>query len=421
MKNHQPFWIGFFAASIIIVPVALGAWAVLTNKALEFAAFYFGIIVALLFLLAIVLFFREKILGRLFGVANATAVDVTEGAIGATVAVAKADWTRAELETKNLARSVVSMWAWSSFYRWVIGTAIALLLAFGTFTGTVLLFEQIRKLEEQTKLMALQSKLMEGQLAQADIQNEILTLSLTRELRAQIKESSAEVMLSDLLTEEPDEQGEMKFVSVEALCSANLIDRKVRQPPSQSVVDDIVAKAQSGVLSNKFRVAVERLLNDSDPVVSLGALLVSDKLGDLHGKQEFNFRNMFFSGIEFQENIKVNLYESIVGDVSCDDCDVHVSTSVLLGSIRANNVSLRYTPSDRQSIAFSKGNKQFDGLVSVRTESEVPKGVALMRRLGSGGPVIGFYAHGVGRGEERACSYLEYYSQQNSFLRYFGE
>ena len=143
MSRHLSFWIGFFAAALVIVPVAVGAWGVTQGFARDWAATFFIVICTIVGLLVIGLLFRGAILRRLTGRAEATVEEISTTLISGVSAAVAQDRAAAEREADKLARVVLGWYAWSNFYRWVIGTALALLLAFASFTGTVLLFEQI--------------------------------------------------------------------------------------------------------------------------------------------------------------------------------------------------------------------------------------------------------------------------------------
>ncbi len=104
MSKHVAFWIGVFAAGLVIMPLALGMWAIAQGFAEDIAVGLFIAITVLVLLLVVVLFLRGPILRRLVGRGEATLEDVSSSLIASVSAAAAGDRARAEAEADTLAR-----------------------------------------------------------------------------------------------------------------------------------------------------------------------------------------------------------------------------------------------------------------------------------------------------------------------------
>lgn len=339
MAKHLSFWIGFFVASLLIVPIAVGVWGAAGEFAREVAAFTFGAIAVLVVLLVVFLFFREPILKALLGRGEATLDEVTGRLVQTVSATTSGDRARAEEEAKALAQTVVGWWAWSNLYRWVIASALGLLLAFGAFTGTVLLFEQTRKLSEQTELMSAQTELMNAQTErmaeqaeQVAMQNEIMTLNLVNELRAQLLASVEERSIFEwfnTLGIQAESEPLFRYGDATTACALQLDKwHLLRTPPSAASIGAISQLARDDALGNRVVNALRLLAQDSHGSVALGAVLALQEAGAPYEK-EFTIKDLLL--IEpvrlVDSDYRVNISRSFVEGLLCPRCELHITAS----------------------------------------------------------------------------------------------
>lgn len=349
MARHLSFWIGFFAAALVIVPVAVGAWGVTQGFARDWAATFFIVICTMVGLLVMGLLFRGAILRRLTGRAEATVEDISSTLISGVSAAVAQDRATAEREADKLARVVLGWYAWSNFYRWVIGTALALLLAFASFTGTVLLFEQIAKLEDQTRVMQAQQELMDAQTRfmenqtqrleeqsrAAAMQNEIEMLNLVNQLRDQMLATIETKPLRDWLRRDGRSGFEDPLVSLstdQQACALGFnLDHVMSGPPSPAIRGAIVNLTLSPMLGPQVLTALELLVQDGHGGVALGALQILERAG-----HSVAVDRIFVQDVMMQREVVLKRFNgeivfenAFLWGFECPDCDFHIRGSYL--------------------------------------------------------------------------------------------
>ncbi|MGC1495276.1 MAG: hypothetical protein WA790_05665 [Sulfitobacter sp.] len=293
MGKHTSFWIGFFAAGLLIVPVAIGLWGAAENFARDMAVFFFGAVTVLIVVLILVLFFREKILRKVLGRGEASVEEISRSLIAGVSAASSGDMARAEAEADTLVRATVGWYTWSNFYRWVIGTALGLLLAFATFTGSVLLFEQTQKIGQQTEVMVAQTALMEAQTErlaeqtlQAQMQNELSAVSFVTDLRQQFLITAQQMTLGELNGGDENDGVDVPFLShMDGSCPLRFdASYKLSTPSSRSAQLVILDQAREGLMAERVKKALGYLVRDQDASVALSALIIMDELGFAYKK-----------------------------------------------------------------------------------------------------------------------------------------
>ena len=113
--------------------------------------------------LCLVVAFRRRIFGLLFGTTQSRLVEVFDSAANAGEAIVEGRSADAVSAISDTGRRVVAWYSWSNFYRWAIGTAAAILVGFVGALSVLLLIEQNKKLETQNALVTQQSNLIEAQ------------------------------------------------------------------------------------------------------------------------------------------------------------------------------------------------------------------------------------------------------------------
>ena len=349
MSRHLSFWIGFFAAALVIVPVAVGAWGVTQGFARDWAATFFIVICTIVGLLVIGLLFRGAILRRLTGRAEATVEEISTTLISGVSAAVAQDRAAAEREADKLARVVLGWYAWSNFYRWVIGTALALLLAFASFTGTVLLFEQIAKLEDQTRVMQAQQELMDAQTRfmesqtqrlqeqteAAAMQNEIMTLNLVNQLRDQMLASIEPRPFREWLLSfgrEGLDQPVVSYATEADACALGFTDEPMlHSAPNDAILGAIADLTRNTALGARVTTALKLLTHDRNGGVALGATLVLEEINQPYLEGEIVLRDVMVAEPVFlgSPDYEIVVARSYATSLHCPNCNVHLGVSVM--------------------------------------------------------------------------------------------
>ena len=353
MGKHLSFWIGFFAAALLVVPVALGIMGVAEERLRQMAVVLFAGVSVLVVLLVVALFFRDAILRRVLGRSEVALEDVAGSLVSAVAAASEGDRDKAATHARALVQGGVGWYAWSSFYRWVIGSALGLLLAFGAFVGTVLLFEQTRTLRvqterigEQTELMSAQTALMEAQTERlreqteaAAMQNEIMTLNLVNQLREQMLASVETLPLGEWLRSFGWPGITSPIVAhsgTQLSCGVGLqLEHELNSQPSEATLGAIEELTQSASLGNRVIDALKLLTQDSNSGVSLGAIQVLDKIDQPFTETEVHLNNVLVDKPTHLRNPQHQLVfaGSYVANLNCPDCELRVETSIYHRSI----------------------------------------------------------------------------------------
>jgi hypothetical protein len=347
MAKHLAFWIGVFAASLLIVPIALGVWGSAQGFARDWASVIFIVITTLVVLLVLALALRGVILRGVLKRGEASIEDVAASLVAGVRAAAEKDAEAAAREADKLARVAVGWYAWSSFYRWVIASALGLLLAFASFTGTVLLFEQIRKLEEQTSVMRSQQELMdaqtrfmesqtarlEEQTEQARMQNEIMTLGLVSELRAQmmtsIRETGLRQYLSDLGIDGVDDAMLISGDPPESCGMGLSSTARIVSPAAPPVQLAIANLARDGMLADRVIEALEFLLKDTHGGVAFTALMVLDRI-DWPVSGTVFIDGLAAHDVSLKNSYRLSFDNSLLMGFSCEQCALRATGSLLM-------------------------------------------------------------------------------------------
>ncbi|MEL7132372.1 MAG: hypothetical protein AAGK77_08165 [Pseudomonadota bacterium] len=354
MTKHLSFWLGVFAAALLTVPIAASIMGAAEQELRRIAVTVFVVVAALVVVLVIALFFRDWILRRLFGRAEATLDEVSASLIAGVSAATAGDRAAATQHAQDVVQRGMGWYAWTGFYRWVIATAVALLLAFGAFMGTVLLFEQNRKLGEQTEVlrvqserlaeqtgfMAAQTELMQAQTERlreqteaAAMQNEIMSLNLVNEIREQLLASVETRPLGEWLATlgvEGATDPLVRYVTEGRSCSLYFSQTyPLHSAPSAATIGAVSGLAMSDALGDRVVDALRLLVDDTHGAVALGALLALHQVGEPIETSVVLSDMFLVDGVRFTSSAySLTFRRSYVFDLRCPDCGVHLSASV---------------------------------------------------------------------------------------------
>ncbi|MEL6464765.1 MAG: hypothetical protein AAFQ58_07335 [Pseudomonadota bacterium] len=385
MTKHLSFWLGVFAAALLTVPIAASIMGAAEQELRRIAVTVFVVVAALVVVLVIALFFRDWILRRLFGRAEATLDEVSASLIAGVSAATAGDRAAATQHAQDVVQRGMGWYAWTGFYRWVIATAVALLLAFGAFMGTVLLFEQNRKLGEQTEVlrvqserlaeqtgfMAAQTELMQAQTERlreqteaAAMQNEIMALNLVNEIRNQMLATIETKPLRDWLRKDPKagwEEPLFTFEDEQQSCALGFnLDYELSSAPSAATLGAILALAKSPALGESVIEALQLLVEDTHGGVVLGALYVLEDVA-----QSFRHPYVWVENVIVRHGVGLHHFQSQItftssylNSVSCTDCELHaggsyVAISTMSPQTAAGSVLVNMDPKQAPHVGLS--------------------------------------------------------------------
>ncbi|WP_299722433.1 hypothetical protein [uncultured Tateyamaria sp.] len=392
MGKHLSFWIGFFAAALLIVPIAAGIMGVAEERLRQAAVFIFAGVSALVVVLVIALFFRDRILRRLVGRAETTLEEVSGSLVDAVTAASKGDADAAARHARALVQGGVGWYAWSNFYRWVIGAALGLLLAFGAFVGTVLLFEQTRTLRvqterigEQTEVMAAQTRWLSEQTAEAITQNEISTIELENDLRNQMLASIETRSLTEWLNTIGRRGVGKPIVTYAAeteACGLGFHPVHVLfSRPSDATLGAIANLAKSPALGERTKTALELLTQDRNGGVALGALLVLESIDQPYMDEVTLRQVMLAEPFSFRsQGYRLVFAGSYIHDLDCDGCTIHLAASVMLTQGSESVSGFASVLANRKTVQ-RKAEEPWDGLLLARDEdmSQLDQGAVSLK------------------------------------------
>lgn len=348
VQNHVSFWIGFFSASFIVVAVAVGAWGLATDQAIAMVATGFGLTIALTLMLGIVLAFKKRILSSIFDTTEKTLSDISSDAFHMISAAARGQVDEASERSGELARSALGWYAWTNFYRWVVGANIALLVTFAGFAGTVLLFEQNKRIREQTNELIEQRKQMVEQTQRFDVQNELLSLSIVSELRERLRAGS------DVdFTNDPAFLGFRNLAYsanwARSECPYFVEPYKLSGGPNTSSISTIAELAGEKQISPQVQGALRHLVRDQDDSVALGALLALEAADQTVSGLTLSLTGFRLHGVTIRSEIDLEISESVLTDFRCENCSIRTSFSWL------NNFSFKRISQANSSILENAG------------------------------------------------------------------
>ncbi|MEO0866680.1 MAG: hypothetical protein AAFY39_19350, partial [Pseudomonadota bacterium] len=91
MSKHLFFWTGFFAAALLVVPIAAGIMGAAEQELRRAAVLIFAVVSGLVLALVLALLFRDRILRAVLGRTEATLSDVSASLIDGVSAAATGD------------------------------------------------------------------------------------------------------------------------------------------------------------------------------------------------------------------------------------------------------------------------------------------------------------------------------------------
>lgn len=153
MERQTSFFIGFFSAIIIALPILVGSVYLFSTKGASAITFIFGTLAGLLITLFLILIFRKTMTKRIFGTASANLQSVSNSTGSLILASIKGNEREIQKHSNEATRNFISWYAWINFYRWVITSCISIAGAFAVLIGAVLLIEQNQHLKANNEIL----------------------------------------------------------------------------------------------------------------------------------------------------------------------------------------------------------------------------------------------------------------------------
>lgn len=330
MPKDSGFWIGFFAAVLLTGTFLVGAWSLAEDYAAQMTTLFVGALIASMILLTLAFILKDRMLKFILGSAQSSLSDVLNSLVDAGDAAISGEKDRAKAEIKAAMTAMLAWYSWVNFYRWVLATGVAILLAFAAFTGSVLLFEQNAKLQAQTDILQIQTNQIGNQNRLLANQNELFGLSLVRDIRERLKNDKKKDYLSVYLHPAQSftfENGTIKY-------------RKkftITDTPNQSTLEAllkqiIVTGDQDKMVSSQIVSALQSLLYDRDSSVVLSALSILDRVGQVPEGTKISLSEISILDLKLSSPIQLSLDKSLVSRLNCPNCSVEIFGSVILES-----------------------------------------------------------------------------------------
>jgi hypothetical protein len=332
MIKHVYFWVGLFFALIVILPLFYGIAFFAERRALDVAILLFGGIVFVLVILLFALFFRRKIIKKITGRGEASYSEVYQSGSQLARAIIARDANGVDTHLHQLTSTLFAWYSWTFFYRWVLGFAVALLLAFGGFAGTVLLFEQNRKMDVQNE--------------KSEFQNELMALDLKEQIRNLLL--LPPITLQEFLTDFPIGGATKQFSDTKVRFESCEItakwDARLYRTPNESDILHATDLVNRELLKGRSILILNNLMKDENLSVSYGAITVLDRIGELKVDGPMTFEKMIFKNIELPKGQEIFIAESVLENVECNGCKLGVSGSFVgsLGQQSESGTKLMY-------------------------------------------------------------------------------
>lgn len=375
-QRHVAFWLGAFFALILGLWIAFGIMWAVEESARDFSVFLFGVSAALIFVIIFAFFFGSWIRRKLIQRAEAGIDDFVSETGRLVSAIIKRDDEEVRSASTEIARVFAYSWAWTSLYRWVVGTCAAMFLGFAGFAGTILLFDQNEKIERQTGQISIQTDRITEQVKAASIQAELSSLELATNLRKQMVDSAQYYDKSERF-----EDFANKFSVKGLIDDRGLFDLPIRYDQGRRIaifedlespklvchvtIQKVQNRAYRGaiseyVLRNALRLyqrkdvvgvaaknAIHSLIYDSDPAVAFAGIEIvnaADSMSDNNRVSIVELSRLLLEGkkkisAEFSPNW-INFSNSHLDDLSCLDCKLAIEDSYV-GRVDAGSITFK--------------------------------------------------------------------------------
>lgn len=290
MGKKINFWIGVFVTLIAGMPLVLILSDAIPNGAMQIFSLSIGFIFGLILLALIVLLFGETLLKKLTNKPREKLNEIARLSVEAISQARRGETDRALGTSEKLVQPLLSWIIWAQFYRWIIGTMVALLVVAGTFAGTILLAEQNEKF---------------------DVQNALASVDLTDSIRNIILENIPQSKKGDLSGRTLALPG----------CQMTVVPEvPLRGVANSSTLENLKSLAQNEDIREQVVSSLKYLLKDDSGSVVLSALLVLDSIGETLDSEPILVQD-YRSTDWLNVSAKVDLiFSNSLASVHCREC-----------------------------------------------------------------------------------------------------
>ena len=192
--------------------------------------------------------------------------------------------------------------------KWGLGSLIGIIIGVAGISGSFLLFEQNKKLSEQTILLALQNE-------KSDIQNAIASLGMVDVIRSRLSKPKPKSIF--------DHKDSGLQFHVDGDCSiVSSKGIKLWETSNPSQIDAVVALAKSKEIGDQVVAALIHLTQDENQSVVLGALISLERAGKINLIEEISVSKVAaFLEIPSYAGL-IRIFDSIVNGFLCDKCRI---------------------------------------------------------------------------------------------------
>jgi len=208
-----------------------------------------------------VVFNKERVLRRLFGVRKADLHELNQTSRELLSSMTARDWDTSKDHLEQLLRRASAWYSWVNFRRWVVMVLQSLLVGFGGLLGTMLLYNQNKLLMQQNALMTQQNKRLDQQtyLQEAERRSSLIFL-MGNILDAVNVELRSDMGLSGVRDLSPQLVGRIIALSnslrpYKYLENDSLISRELSPERGHLLLSIISSEIDRGTLRRIYRVA----------------------------------------------------------------------------------------------------------------------------------------------------------------------
>jgi len=314
MQRQISFWLGIFVALIVAIPIIMGVLSNAEDYAIKYSGFLAGIGFCIILTLILMLFFRESILKRITGSAKAEFVDLSEKIV--LLFLEKTDEREKAEAVTEVTTTFANWYIWTRFYKWVIATCIAILIAAAGFAGSVLL-------AKQNAIMGLQKE-------QADLQNDLQIFETQAFIRAQLDTPPSPITdITDWALSDTIIPFSYNYCQIEG--ELNVSEHRFDHAANGSTLRLVHSRFQKEKLKPIVQEALNHLFDDNDSGVAMSSLLILDFGNHLIDSQDVLYGNNLGGNYQLENfSGSFHLERSFFG-IECASCKSGYFTSSFIG------------------------------------------------------------------------------------------
>ena len=421
MAKHSSFWIGFFIAILLGGPIFFMFAGAAKSYAQQMTMILAGCVISVTFCLVVLFFCKDWLIEKFLGTTRSSVENISDSLIDVAAAYASGNIEQGKQKAKFVVRSAVAWYSWARFYRWVIGTSIAIIVAFGGFTGSILLFEQNEKMGLQNGLLRTQNRMIE-------VQNRITNLSLVSDFRERLRHEAIDYFRSYVFGPFDYFGLEGNFSEEPTLTFESVVELHRSYNPStiKAFTDQVnIAELMSeGPSSSKDVVAaLQPLLLDQDSTVALAALKILDNLDGVPDQIEISLSGVLLKGISLKSSANIHFRSSYLENFKCPNCTARFTNALIYNSYfgrisrATRSAFLGYTIEEKIAVVSENDLGAFIEVIAdpLNFDFETPVELVRQDHLPISSPMSGLFFLGVSQSKGPV---FESFSTYNPFFKH---